>query len=125
MWVSCNDVVPGQVHPKWTDWRHMCHMTAPQKPHVGASTAWSRLLPLESDAQILVTRRTRRATRSREESTTMKFPILKSTNGQWFFRIVARNGATLAHSENYWNKADARSAAQTIINQAGGGEIVE
>ncbi|MET8762293.1 YegP family protein [Lentzea sp. NPDC004782] len=55
----------------------------------------------------------------------MKFPILKSTNGQWFFRIVASNSNVLAHSETYWNKADARSAAQTIINQAGSGQIVE
>lgn len=55
----------------------------------------------------------------------MRFTILRSTNDQWFFRVVARNGATLAHSETYWNKADARSAAQIIINEAGGGEIVE
>ncbi|SDO80957.1 YegP family protein [Lentzea jiangxiensis] len=55
----------------------------------------------------------------------MKFPLLQASNGQWFFRVVARNGLTLAHSETYWNKSDARSAAQTIINQAGGGQIVE
>ncbi|WP_158854400.1 YegP family protein [Saccharothrix deserti] len=55
----------------------------------------------------------------------MVFKILRSMSNQWFFRIVARNGATLAHSENYWNKTDARSAAQTIIDQAGGGRIEE
>lgn len=55
----------------------------------------------------------------------MIFKILKSTNDQWFFRIVSSNGNTLAHSETYWNKADARSAAQTIINEAGQGRIEE
>ncbi|MFT7835167.1 YegP family protein [Saccharothrix sp. BKS2] len=55
----------------------------------------------------------------------MVFKILRSTSNQWFFRIVASNGATLAHSETYVNKSDARSAAQTIINQAGGSRIEE
>jgi uncharacterized protein YegP (UPF0339 family) len=53
------------------------------------------------------------------------FKILKSTNAQWFFRIVSSNGNILAHSETYWNKSDARSAAQTIINEAGSGRIEE
>lgn len=55
----------------------------------------------------------------------MTFPILPSTNGQWYFKIVSSNGSTLAHSETYWNKSDARRAAQTIIDQAGHGRIVE
>jgi uncharacterized protein YegP (UPF0339 family) len=44
-------------------------------------------------------------------------------NGQWFFRIVASNNQTLAHSETYWNRSDAVSAARLIINQAGSGTI--
>ncbi|WP_176935811.1 YegP family protein [Actinokineospora alba] len=55
----------------------------------------------------------------------MTFRILKATSGQWFFRIVSSNGNVLAHSETYINKSDARTSAQTIINQAGGGKIVE
>ncbi|HEV7981152.1 DUF1508 domain-containing protein [Amycolatopsis sp.] len=43
---------------------------------------------------------------------------------QWFFKITSSNGNTLAHSENYHNHADAVSAAQLIINQAGGASIV-
>jgi uncharacterized protein YegP (UPF0339 family) len=36
---------------------------------------------------------------------------------------VAANSQTLAHSETYWNRSDAVSAAQVIINQAGNGTI--
>jgi uncharacterized protein YegP (UPF0339 family) len=53
------------------------------------------------------------------------FPIKKSSNGQYFFNVVASNGSTLATSETYWNKQDARSAAQSIINQAGSGQIID
>lgn len=53
----------------------------------------------------------------------MTFQIRQSTNKQWFFRIVASNGKTLAHSENYWNRSDAVHAAQLIINNAAGGKI--
>lgn len=56
-------------------------------------------------------------------SVSVKFPI-KSSGTQWYFTIVSTNGRVLASSERYWNKADAVSAAQTIIDQAGGGTIV-
>jgi uncharacterized protein YegP (UPF0339 family) len=62
---------------------------------------------------------------SKEHHSTMTFPIKKSSNGQWFFNVIASNGSTLATSETYWNKQDAKSAAQSIINQAGGGRIIE
>lgn len=52
----------------------------------------------------------------------MKF-VIKPSSGQWYFTIVATNGRVLASSERYWNMSDAISAAQTIINQAGGGTI--
>lgn len=54
----------------------------------------------------------------------MVFQILPS-GVEWYFKIVARNGRTLAHSEGYRNKTDARHAAQTIIDQAGSGTIEE
>lgn len=53
----------------------------------------------------------------------MTFRVLQSSNGQWFFRIVASNHQTLAHSETYWNRSDAVSAARLIISQAGSGTI--
>lgn len=53
----------------------------------------------------------------------MTFKILRSVDMKWFFDIVASNHLTLAHSETYWNRSDAVSAAQLIINQAGSGKI--
>lgn len=48
----------------------------------------------------------------------MVFQIRKS-GGQFYFRIVASNGATLASSERYWNKSDCRRAVDLIKAQAG------
>lgn len=48
----------------------------------------------------------------------MTAKVLRSTNGQYFVRVVASNGITLAHSETYVAKGDARNCAQII---AGGG----
>lgn len=50
----------------------------------------------------------------------MTAKIMRSTNGQYFVRVVASNGLTLAHSDTYTSKASARACA-TII--AGGGRI--
>ncbi len=55
----------------------------------------------------------------------MRFPIKPSSNGQWYFRVVASNNKTLAHSETYWNKSDAGRPAQSIIDEAGTGTIEE
>lgn len=55
----------------------------------------------------------------------MIFRVRPSSNGQWYFSIIASNSKTLAHSETYWNKSDAKSAAQSIINEAGSGSIEE
>jgi uncharacterized protein YegP (UPF0339 family) len=33
---------------------------------------------------------------------------------QWFFRVVADNGKTLAHSETYNNRADALAAVASM-----------
>ena len=48
----------------------------------------------------------------------MKFEINKSQNNQYFFRIVASNGKTLAHSETYHNLTDCENAVQLIRNGA-------
>jgi uncharacterized protein YegP (UPF0339 family) len=53
------------------------------------------------------------------------FKILPTNNRQWYVKIVASNGRTLASSETYWNKADARSAALLIKQEAGAGRIEE
>ena len=48
----------------------------------------------------------------------MTAKVLRSTNGQYFVRVVASNGITLAHSETYVSKSDALNCARII---AGGG----
>lgn len=45
---------------------------------------------------------------------------VKRSGSQYFVRVVASNGTTLAHSENYWNKSDALNCARII---AGGGTV--
>jgi uncharacterized protein YegP (UPF0339 family) len=47
----------------------------------------------------------------------MSFQI-KRSGTQFYFRIVASNGKTLANSERYWNKADCRHAVDEIKTQA-------
>lgn len=46
--------------------------------------------------------------------------VLRANNGQYFVRVIASNGLTLAHSETYWNKADALNCASII---AAGGSV--
>ena len=46
--------------------------------------------------------------------------IMKSTNNQYFVRVVSSNGQTLAHSETYVSKASATNCANLI---AGGGNV--
>ena len=53
----------------------------------------------------------------------MLFKINQTVDGQWYFKIVASNNRTLAHSESYWNRSDVVSAARLIISQAGSGSI--
>ncbi|QCX26425.1 DUF1508 domain-containing protein [Nocardioides jishulii] len=45
--------------------------------------------------------------------------IRRSANGQYFVRVVASNGAILAHSENYRAKADATNCARLLANGGG------
>lgn len=42
---------------------------------------------------------------------------LSKTKGQWYWKMVARNGKVLCHSEKYHNKKDAIKAAR-IVNEA-------
>jgi len=55
----------------------------------------------------------------------MKFQIVKGTSKSqpYFWRIVASNGQTLAVSENYVQKASAKSAVESVIKNAGGAKI--
>ena len=50
----------------------------------------------------------------------MKCRIHRSTNGEYFVRIVSSNGRTLGHSENYQSKSDAATGADII---ARGGSV--
>jgi len=55
----------------------------------------------------------------------MKFQIVKgkSTTQPYFWRIVASNGQTLAVSENYTQKASAKSAVDSVMKSAGGAKV--
>ena len=44
----------------------------------------------------------------------MTAKVLRSTNGQYFVRVVASNSATLAHSETYVAKSDALNCVRII-----------
>ncbi len=48
----------------------------------------------------------------------MKFEIHKADDSQFYFRIVARNGKILAHSETYTRKRDAVRAVARIQNES-------
>jgi uncharacterized protein YegP (UPF0339 family) len=52
----------------------------------------------------------------------LKFQILRS-GVQYYFKILARNGQTLCHSESYFNKADCRNAIGIIQGGAGSAGI--
>ncbi|QGN49539.1 YegP family protein [Micromonospora sp. WMMD558] len=55
----------------------------------------------------------------------MQFEIHNANGGQYYWKIVASNGRTLATSETYWNKSDARSAAQSVKTYAASAPIVD
>lgn len=48
----------------------------------------------------------------------MEFHIDKAVNKQYYFRIVASNGDTLAKSEEYHNLADCEHAISLIVRDA-------
>jgi len=52
----------------------------------------------------------------------VKFQIHRS-GAQYYFRVVARNGQTLCHSERYWNKSDCRNAIAIIQGGAGSAPV--
>lgn len=55
----------------------------------------------------------------------MKFVISKSANGQYWFTIVASNGQTLAHSEQYVAKQSAQDAIESIKRGAADASVQE
>ncbi len=57
----------------------------------------------------------------------MKFEIVKgkSESQPYFWRIVSANGQTLAVSENYVQKASAKSAVESVMKNAGSATIVD
>ena len=54
----------------------------------------------------------------------MKFKIRRS-GSEYYLTIVARNGETLAHTENYKAKASAKHCAELLQSQAGGAAIID
>jgi uncharacterized protein YegP (UPF0339 family) len=44
----------------------------------------------------------------------MKFEISKNKKGQWFWRLVARNGETLCTSESYSSRAKALKTVRSV-----------
>lgn len=44
----------------------------------------------------------------------MKFYISKAKNKEWFFKLVAKNGNTLFHSETYKRKASCFKAIASL-----------
>lgn len=57
----------------------------------------------------------------------MKFEIRNSNSETqpYYWRIVASNGNVLAASETYVNKADAKSAVDSVIANAGTATVVD
>ena len=48
----------------------------------------------------------------------MKIEILKSRDGQWYFRCVAGNGRILCHSETYKQLKNAKKGAEAVMRGA-------
>jgi uncharacterized protein YegP (UPF0339 family) len=55
----------------------------------------------------------------------MKFSVRKSTNSQFYWRIVASNGQVLATSETYTAKQSAISACESVKASASSAPIVD
>jgi len=54
----------------------------------------------------------------------MKIEIIKSMTG-WYFRVVARNGRILCHSEIYNQKASCRKAVVLMQDAVWNADVVE
>lgn len=50
--------------------------------------------------------------------------VLKNKNGAWFWRLKARNGKILAHSEAYSSKAKALKTVESLILSIHQGRVV-
>ena len=59
------------------------------------------------------------------EKKKMKFEIIKAKAGQWYWRIKAKNGKILAHSETYKRKSDAEHAVNLVKESAGAATVFE
>jgi uncharacterized protein YegP (UPF0339 family) len=55
----------------------------------------------------------------------MRFEIRRSTNRQYYCRIVASNGQVLFTSETYFNKRDAVNAANLVKAYAAAAQILD
>lgn len=55
----------------------------------------------------------------------MEFQVGDASGGQYYWRIVGRNGEPLAHSETYVNKRDAIAACELVQANAAGAPIYD
>ncbi len=56
----------------------------------------------------------------------MKIKIIKSKRtGQWYFRIIAKNGEKVAHSEGYKNKKDCMKTVVLLQVNLGSAKVEE
>lgn len=46
----------------------------------------------------------------------MKIEVLKKPGSKWFWRLISKNGRTLAHSETYSSKTKANKTAERVAN---------
>jgi uncharacterized protein YegP (UPF0339 family) len=86
----------------------------------GVST---RNLPLTSPTIVTGRFTTGVGWRPRRRLVTLTIQIRSAAGGQYYVRLVAANGRTLAHSESYTTKYSARNCAEIIKNEAGGAAI--
>lgn len=55
----------------------------------------------------------------------MKFEIFKGTNNQFYFRIKAANGQTIAISEGYVQKQSAKDTIENIKKNAATAPVID
>jgi uncharacterized protein YegP (UPF0339 family) len=72
---------------------------------------------------IIVTSQFTKVNSTRRRLVTLTIQIRSAAGGQYYVRLVAANGRTLAHSESYTAKSSARNCAEIIKNEAGGAAI--
>lgn len=85
---------------------------------------WQQRLNLEQLAKYVVLT-DELVNESRREATMGKFEIFKDKQGQWRWRLRARNGKIVAVGEGYTREFSARRSCSAVQQAANGARIVE